>query len=701
MGYKLIIAEKPSVARDIAKVLGVKERNQGYMAGKQYLVTWAIGHLVTLKEPDEMDERWKRWQAGDLPMLPAKMTHKVLPNTRAQFDVISSLMKRADVDSLICATDAGREGELIFRYIYGMADCQKPFERLWISSMTDDAIKKGFETLKAGTEYDALYNSARCRSEADWLIGMNATRAFTLRYGLLLSIGRVQTPTLQMLVKRRKEIDEFKPVVYYTLQANFGDYKGMYIDEKKERKITEKETAKRIEAEVKGQDAKVINVENEEKSEAPPLLYDLTSLQREASTQHGFSADKTLKLAQSLYETHKVITYPRTDSRHLSNDMMPSVKKALNALPSIASHFQALIEGLKGQPLPKTKRIFDDSKVTDHHAIIPTGKVIALSAFSADEGKLFDMIARKLIASFYPPHRYCATKIFTQCKEYTFLSNGTTVLQEGFKAVYKDIKEKKKSKKETEERTPLPVVRIDDARTVESTKVTEDKTKAPKEHTDASLLSAMEYAGRNIEDEALRSEIKSCSLGTPATRAAIIERIITVGYARRKGRQIIATKKGEFLMDAVPDEMASPEITGKWEQALIQIAEGKGDTERFMEGIKKLTIFLTGFAKNAKPVPFEREEGNGKTHPHSIGIPCPLCQQGDICENTQAFGCSRWREGCKFTLWKNAVVRMGGPELTQEIVKRLFQAENLTLRGKSGTLAYVQNRLIFEVNKRE
>ena len=698
LSHVLVIAEKPSVARDIARVLGASSRAEGCLSGNGYVVTWAIGHLVSLKEPEELDARYKRWNASDLPILPEKMELKVLPKTRAQFQTVKKLMNSAETASLICATDSGREGELIFRYIYQMAGCKKPFQRLWISSMTDEAIRAGFASLRPGSAYDALYESARCRSEADWLVGMNASRAFTLRYNALLSVGRVQTPTLEMLVRRRREIDTFVSEPYYTVQANFGDYKGTWFDPKKgfEKRINEPERAQEIAQRVKGKPARVESVKQEEKRELPPQLYDLTTLQREASSFLGFSADKTLKLAQSLYEKHKLITYPRTDSRYLSHDMGPSVKKAL---ASLGEPYRAWAAPVLEKPIPQPKRIFDDAKLTDHHAIIPTGR--KANSLSADEGKLFDLVARRLIAAFYPPYVYSATRVVTLSEGEHFLSNGTTVLDEGFKAVYRDLQSKKKK---SAEEAALPPLAQGDVRSVKQAQVKNEQTKPPKEHTDASLLSEMEHAGRRIEDEALKEQMKDCSLGTPATRAAIIERLITVGYARRKGRQIMATEKGVRLIQAVPAEIASPETTGKWERALEKIAQGKGDSVRFLEGIRALASFLIKYAANDAPnVAFERDERRGKgrrrTSVKSLRIPCPVCGKGEVTETEKAFGCSRWREGCKFTLWKNAVSGAGGPELTEKLVRALLKAQDGDLRGSTGTLHYHDGYVTFTPRK--
>ncbi len=393
-----------------------------------------------------------------------------------------------------------------------------------------------------------------------------------------------------------------------------------------------------------------------------------------------------------------MITYPRTDSRYLSHDMLPNTTRALKALDA---RYQALVAPLLTKPLPKHKRVFDDSKVTDHHAIIPTGRKADVSTLPADEGKLFDLIARRLIAAFYPPFVYSATRIITECEGYSFLSTGTTVVHEGFKAVYRDTKAKK-DKKDDATKATLPPLQEGDMRKASPVKTVEDKTKPPKEYTDATLLSGMEHAGRSIEDETLRNELKGCSLGTPATRAAIIERLMTVGYAKRKGRQILATQKGVQLIQAVPSDIASPETTGKWEQALERIAGGEGDDARFMEGIKRLTSHLTKYASTAPNVSFPQEEGKSRSKSaqtqHTLSIPCPLCQKGEVTENTKAFGCTLWREGCTFTIWKNSVSRVGGPELTENLIKALYTSETGTLRGSTGTL-YLQNgRVCFAKN---
>lgn len=690
----LVIAEKPSVARDIARVLGASQKGEGCLEGNGYVVSWAIGHLVSLKEPEELDERYKHWNTQDLPILPAKMELKVLPKTRSQFSVLKKLMARKEVETLICATDSGREGELIFRYIYQMAGCKKPFQRLWISSMTDEAIRDGFSRLRPGTDYDALYESARCRSEADWLIGMNASRAFTLRYHVLLSVGRVQTPTLQMLVKRRHEIDSFVPEDYYMVNAVFDRHQGTWFDSNAEgynTRIDRKEAAESIAQKVRGKSAVITKVQKESKTELPPLLYDLTTLQRDANNLLGFTADKTLKVAQSLYEKYKLVTYPRTDSRYLSHDMPGSVQKALS-VP--VQPYADLSVPILQKPLPVSKRIFDDSKVTDHHAIIPTGRKWDPDTLPQDEGKLLDLVFRRLIAAFYPAHRYENTRVITVCEGESFITNGKTEIEPGFTAVMP-----KSSRKQAAE--DVPDLREGEATKVHRADVKKDKTKPPAEYTDATLLSAMEHAGRAIEDEALREQMKGTSLGTPATRAAIIERLLQVGYARRKGRLISATEKGVRLIEAVPQEIASPETTARWEEALEKMAHGGGDSERFLAGIRRLATFLCEYAAaNApdcgfEPEPFRKKKGR-RTAAGSIGIPCPVCGKGTVTENEKAFGCSRWKENCGFTIWKNSVTRLGGPEITEKIVKALLAAPDGQLKGSTGTLVWKDGKVSFE-----
>ncbi|MCH5286272.1 MAG: DNA topoisomerase 3 [Christensenellaceae bacterium] len=711
MGHTVVIAEKPSVGRDIARVLGCRTRGEGCLTGGDWIVTWAVGHLVTLVEPDELDERYKRWQMSTLPILPEDIPLKVISSSRKQFQIVKKLICDSDTDRLICATDAGREGELIFRYIYMKSGCKKPFDRLWISSMTDEAIQEGFRQIRPGAQYDGLFRSAQCRSQADWLVGMNASRAFTLRYDTLLSVGRVQTPTLAILVKRRKEIEQFKPEEYATVTADFGDYKGMYFSEKldPDTHIPKPEEAKRIADDVKGRQATVRSAETTRKRDLPPQLYDLTSLQRDANRLLGFTADKTLKLAQSLYETRKALTYPRTDSRHLPPDMIPRVVQTMKLLPD---SYQALVPGaLPNGKLPVTKRTVDETKVTDHHAIIPTAKKVDPATFPEDERRLYDLVARRMLAAFYPPCEYDATKVITQVDEHSFRTNGRTVLANGWKDVpplENPPKPRKKAKAADEEdEAVLPPLSAGDTRTVKDAAIQQDKTKPPSMHTDASLLAAMENAGRELEDEELQRQMKGSGIGTPATRAAIIERLMQVGYAQRKGKTIAATDKGVQLIDIMPQEIASPEMTGRWELALDRITDGQQDAAKFMESIRRFSTFLVDYARtNDKQASFPEEDrrrkgkGRGKAFPSKPveGAVCPVCGQGGVVETQLAFSCSRTSDGCHFTLWKDCLTRGGGPELTDKLIRLLL--EKRTLQGSTGVVSLADGRIAFQPNDR-
>ncbi|MDI9521151.1 MAG: DNA topoisomerase III [Bacillota bacterium] len=704
----LVIAEKPSVARDIARVMKCK-KTEGWYQSDTHRVTWALGHLVTLREPDEIDERYKKWRKEDLPILPEKIGTKVISKTRSQFSLVKKLMLDKDTEGLICATDAGREGELIFRLIYDQAGCKKPVQRLWISSLTDAAIREGFDALKPAEAYNGLYQSAICRAEADWLVGMNASRAYTLQYNALLSVGRVQTPTLAILVQREKEIRDFVPQEFFTLTADFSDYKGQWVDEgakdgKTAHRIPDKKKAQEIRDLVKGKKGCVTKADTLPKKELPPQLFDLTSLQREANRVLGFTADKTLKTAQALYEKHKALTYPRTDSRYLPNDMIPRVNKALETLPeAYQEHVRALPR--KDGKLPYSKRVFDDAKVTDHHAIIPTPQKADPDKFTADERALFDLVARRFIAAFYPAHEYDQTTVITTVEGQAFNSQGRVVTSLGWKAVVKEAAKTAKKDSEQEEQ-PLPGLKIGDERTVKSVALKQDATKPPAPHTDASLLMRMERPEMQVDDEELAETMKKAGLGTPATRAAIIERLIQVGYAARRGKVISATEKGEKLIALVPDEIASPVTTGKWEQALEQIVQGGMEPRRFMDGIRKLTAFLVNSAlAEKKPVEFEKETRlrSGRVRAISAakvldGLSCPLCQS-PVQETDKAFGCSAWKTGCGFTLWKNAFLRVKGPLLNEAIIRLLLtQGE---ARGSSGTFLFKDGQVSFILKDRQ
>ena len=705
MGKILVIAEKPSVGRDIARVLGCKTRGDGCLIGETYMVSWAVGHLVTLAEPDEMDPKYKKWTYATLPILPDTIPLKVISATKKQFNILKKLMNDRETDALICATDAGREGELIFRYIYQMAECKKPFQRLWISSMTDEAIRDGFQQIRPGADYEGLYASARCRSQADWLVGMNASRAFTLKYDTLLSVGRVQTPTLAILVKRRREIEQFQPEGFCTLTADFGDYTGLYFSEQldPDTHLKDKAAAEAIAEAIRGKNGQVELAETVRKRELPPQLYDLTSLQRDANRLLGFTADKTLKLAQSLYETHKALTYPRTDSRYLPPDMIPRVVQTMKLLPQ---SYQALVPGaLPEGRLPVTRRTVDAEKVTDHHAILPTARRADISKFSPDEAALFDLVARRMLAAFYPACEYDATRVITRVGDHLFRTTGKIMVKNGWHDVpplEKPPKPRKGAEKQEEGDTPLPPLQKGDTRSVKGHKIREDVTKPPAPHTDASLLAAMENAGRELDDEELARQMKGSGIGTPATRAAIIERLLQVGYAQRRGKTLQATDKGVMLIDVMPQELASPELTGRWELALHEITDGKQDETRFMDGIRRMSSFLVDYARNqAKELQFPPDQRRGSRRggkrmitPPLQGTICPLCGKGQLWESNLAFSCTE--TGCKCTLWKDCLTRAGGPVLDEKLLRLLLEKKRL--QGSTGVLELQKNAICFTPN---
>lgn len=599
MGMICVLAEKPSVARDIARVLGANTPGKGCLKGGGYVVTWAVGHLVTQVNPEEIDARWKTWRQDTLPMLPENIPLKVIAQSRDQFQCVKTILNAPQVDSVICATDAGREGELIFRRIYQMAGCRKPFRRLWISSMTEEAIAEGFANLRDGADYDGLYASALCRSDADWLVGMNGSRAFTLRYDSLLSVGRVQTPTLSILVKRALEIRNFVPENYWEVQADFGGYRGTWIDKDGKTRIPDEKTAKEIVSAVTGREGEVLEVSTERKRVPPPLLYDLTTLQREANARYGFTAQKTLNLAQALYEKHKLLTYPRTDSRYLSHDMRPKVQGILKGMPE---PLRALVLS-PDKAVDPGKRVYDDAKLTDHHAIIPTGR--RPGTLTADEQKLYEMVARQLIAAFYPDMEYDAMSAVTGVGEHKFLSRGRAVIAQGWQAANPPLRSKPKK---DEEEQALPQLQKGQRVPVKSAKAVAKKTTPPSPYTENTLLAAMENAGKFVENEELRRQMKERGLGTPATRAAIIERLIAVDYVRREKKALIPTDKGIRLIAVAPEQLSSPETTGRWEKGLSDIAAGKMDPNRFMQSIRRYCAFLCQYAVTAPPQDFPKRE---------------------------------------------------------------------------------------------
>ena len=654
MGKILVIAEKPSVARDIAKVLNCAQKGEGVIYGEKYMVSWAVGHLVTLCEPEDYDKSLKRWSMDTLPIMPEKMKLKAIRGSKKQLDILKKLMNDKETDSIICATDSGREGELIFRYIYDYNKCRKPFKRLWISSMTDAAIKEGFDNLKDGSDYDLLYASAKCRSEADWLVGINATRAFTVKYDALLSIGRVQTPTLAMIVKRQAEIDNFVPEKYYEVTADYGDFKGTWTDSKNSTVIKQLSDAQEIASKVDGKDGTVKEVKKTAKQTLPPQLYDLTELQRDCNKMYGFSAQRTLDIAQSLYEKRKMITYPRTDSRYLSDDMIPKIKVIMRRLVNaeiFAGYAQNVIDMEK---LSINKRIVDNKKVTDHHAIIPADNSFRKDSLTPEEKKVFGLVALRFIAVFGDPYKYTSTKITVVCEDEKFITKGTTVTDEGWKRLYREV-----YKNSREKENILPDVKENDTVHIEKADVEEKETKPPVQYNEATLLTAMENAGKNTDDEELKEKLKEYGLGTPATRAAIIERLIQVGYIHRKGKNLVPDEKGRQLISIVPDEMKSPVTTGKWEKGLGSISKGDMQTEKFMASINRYVAYLVQYARGASPdIKIEDKRKKKSSSKSKTFGKCPLCG-GDVLENSKPFYCGGWINRSKHTLWKDCLDRYG------------------------------------------
>lgn len=592
-GRTLVVAEKPSVARDIARVLGASRRGDGWLEGDRYVITWAIGHLVALCDPGELDERWQKWRRDSLPMLPEQMRLKPVTTTQGQWNTVKRWMSDPSIDRVVCATDSGREGELIFRRMAELAGCNKPAQRLWISSMTDEAIREGFDTLKPLSEYDLLYQSARCRGEADWLVGMNASRAFTLQYNALLSIGRVQTPTLAILCRRRQEIDAFVPHAFYRVIGDFTGYEGTWIQEDGQTQTEDADLAQRVADAARPGPATVESIKTKRVTSLAPLLYDLTELQREANRRFGMTAQKTLSVAQELYEKYKVISYPRTDSRYLTTDLKPKLAgllKRFNEAP------YAQLASKAAEPV-NWKRLINDEQVHDHHAIIPTGK--SAGSLPPDAQKLYDLVARRFIAQFYPAQEADETEVFTLSGGHRFRTRARVEVIAGWTladpptAARKPAKGKKSEGEDEPTASTLPEdLSQGQQREVADVRLHKGETKPPRPHTEATLLTAMERADRLLDDEALAQQLKEGGLGTPATRAATIERIIQVGYAQRSGKAIVPTDKGMALIHVVPEELKSPATTAKWERALERIAQGTMEPDAFLGSIRRFCVYL-------------------------------------------------------------------------------------------------------------
>ena len=659
---ELVIAEKPSVAQSIAAVLGATQRKDGYLEGNDYLVSWCVGHLVELAQPESYEEAWKKWSYESLPIIPQEWQHEVKSDTKAQYQILKKLMHDDRVDAVVCATDAGREGELIFRLTYNMAGCRKPMKRLWISSMEESAIRDGFHNLRPGSDYDNLYHSALCRQEADWLVGINGTRLFTVLYGgKALKVGRVQTPTLAMLVDRESKIMNFKKEAYY-----MAHIMGNGLDAVSEH-ISDKTEADRIAETCENGQALVTSVVKEEKWVAPPKLYDLTTLQRDANRLFGFTAKQTLEYTQSLYEK-KLVTYPRTDSQYLSDDMEGTAKNVIEAI------FNSLLFEQNIMFNPDIKRILNSKKVTDHHAIIPTMEIIKqdLKAIPESEMKILSLCANRLLCATGEKHIYNSTKAVITCNNTVFKVSGKEVWKNGWKEFedfFKNSYKTAEDKSDAEEEKKLPELREGMTIAVEQTKVSEHFTQPPKHYTEDSLLSAMERAG--VED--MGDEVERKGLGTPATRADIIEKLVKDGFVKREKKQMIPTEDGMKLITILPDVVKSPKLTADWENELTLVSKGEVAAEQFMSGIEAM---VTDLVKTYHSVSDEHKAmfGTGKGGQEVLGK-CPKCG-ADVVKGKFGAYCTG---KCGMNVGKAL-----GVTLSDSQVKSLLQGKKILVKGLKG-----------------
>lgn len=613
MAKALVLAEKPSVARDIARVLGAKRSADGFIEGDKYVITWALGHLVTLADPDAYDDKYKAWRLEDLPMLPEKMKLVVIKQTSKQFRTVSKLMGRADIDRLIIATDAGREGELVARWIMMKAHFKKPAFRLWISSQTDRAIKEGFSKLKPAKEYDNLYYSAQARAEADWLVGLNVTRALTCRFNAQLSAGRVQTPTLALIVQREEEILAFKPKDFFTLQAVLKGFLATFRDGKNNTRFSDRAFVEGIQKSLTGKNATVSKLEKSAKKQAPPAAYDLTELQRDANKKFGYSAKQTLSLMQSLYERHKVLTYPRTDSRYITDDIVATIPERLRAIAQGA--YQKAAMTLYRKPLC-VKYIVNNAKVTDHHAIIPTEQPANFSKLTFDERNIYDLVVKRFLAVLSEPCEYDEVKVTLDIGQKSFYAKGKSMKKSGWREVYGSSSEDEDEDAEIKSQS-LPELREGMTLPVLNTKIVTGKTRPPARYTEATLLSAMENPSKQIEDKKLKAIIETTSgLGTPATRADIIEKLFDNFSIERVGKEIHPTAKGKQLIKIVPPDLKSATLTAQWEQQLQNISRGTASMKKFIGEMRKYASELvsTVIASNAQ-----------YTHDNMTKEKCPVC----------------------------------------------------------------------------
>ena len=618
----LVIAEKPSVARDIARVLGANQKNGGILEGKNYVVTWALGHLVTLADPEEYDRKYEKWEMATLPMLPKDMKLVVIRQTGRQFSIVKTQLFRKDIGEIIIATDAGREGELVARWILEKAGCHKPIKRLWISSVTDKAIKEGFANLKDGHDYDNLYRAAVARAEADWLVGMNGTRALTCKYNAQLSCGRVQTPTLAMIAKREEEIRKFVPKEYYGISLETQDVKWTWRDEKtKSFRTFSRERAEQIKGRLENAALEITSVEKKAKKTMAPGLYDLTTLQREANLKYGFSAKETLNIMQRLYENHKVLTYPRTDSRYIGKDIVPTIKERLKACG--IGPYRKLAGALMNKPVQVNGSFVDDKKVSDHHAIIPTEQFVQLDHMTNEERKIYDMVVRRFLAVLYPASQYEQVTMEAKAAGETFAASGKVIKSMGWKEVYEggaddDLEDEADDEKKLKDQR-LPEMKTGTRLKILKTSLNTGKTKPPARFTEATLLAAMENPVKFMETrdkEAVKTLGETGGLGTVATRADIIEKLFHSFMMEKKGNEIHITSKAKQLLELVPEDLKKPELTADWEMKLSQIAKGRIRQGDFLHQIRDYTCEIVDEIKNG--------EGTFR-HDNLTNKVCPQC----------------------------------------------------------------------------
>lgn len=655
MTKTLIITEKPSVAMDIAKVLPENfNRQDGYLEGDTKIISWAVGHLIELAMPQDYNAKYEKWDIEDLPIIPEQFILKPKSATVKQLNILKNLLQRTDITNIINACDAGREGELIFRYIMQYTNCTKPHQRLWLSETTDKAVRNAFNNLKGSSEVENLSKAAIARSQADWLVGLNATRAYTTKNFTKLSVGRVQTPTLAILVNRELEIENFKPTTYFEIEADFG-YKAKWFKNNLDRFSIKAEAEAVFKKFLKNDKGIITKVEEKELRENPPMLYNLNDLQKDANKILGLTANQTLEVAQNMYE-NKLITYPRTDCRHLSTALADTMGDRLNALKNteLAEFIEQATEDIRGK-----KRYVDDSKITDHTAIIITDNKVDLNSLSENEKQVYLLVARRTLAIFFPNSVTKKVEIITSCQNETFLTKGSVILMQGWRRLIKD---------EEKDDNILPNVQEGQEVILDDISLLEKETSPPKRFTEGDLLSAMENVSKRIQDEELKEVMTGKGLGTPATRAGMIERLINVGYVERKKKLLVPTEKGKYLISIVSEEMANPETTAEWEYTLLEIEKGNYSDKEFLNNIKQFTLDIVNEVKNMEI------KKDFKKDIISIGN-CPLCNR-PVIENKKGYGCSGYKEGCKFVVWKE----VAGKKVSEA------QAVKLIKDGKTGLI---------------